>query len=241
MLKGKLFCVFLIVVLAGSLFVRGATVSADVSRGNEICDAKADYFLGIEDYPETAKLHRILIAAHPNDALAHYHLGFAYGMLGRHTDELAEYRQAVRLGLKQWDLFLNLGLVYLQDGNTDAATDALATAVALGPGHAEAHFNLGLAYERRGMLAEAKREILASLRLHPNQNEARNMLGVIYAEDGNYVTAHEVWSDLARTGFEPARTNLAILDRAKVSTNLGLSGGSRGASLVRSTISAKQP
>jgi len=238
MRKGKLFCFFLTVALAGSLFVRGATASADVSRGNEICDATADYFLGIEDYPQAAKLHRILITAHPDDALAHYHLGFAYGMLGRHTEELAEYRRAVSLGLKQWDLFLNLGLVYLQDGNTDAATDALATAVALGPGHAEAHYNLGLAYERHGMLAEATREMLTSLRLDPNQAEARNMLGVIYAEDGDYATAHEVWSDLARTGFEPARTNLAILDRAKVSTNVGLL---RGASLVRSTVSTKQP
>ena len=232
MRKGKLFR-FLLIVLTTSLFAGGAAVSAaNVSRGNEICDAKADYFLGIEDYPETAKLHRILIASHPDDALAHYHLGFAYGMLGRHTEEFAEYRRAVSLGLKQWDL--NLGLVYLQDGNTDAATDALA----LGPGHAEAHFNLGLAYERRSMLAEARREMLTSLRLDPNRAEARNMLGVIYAEDGDYVTAHEVWSDLARTGFEPARTNLAILDRAKVSTNIGLS---RGASLVRSTMSAKQP
>lgn len=238
MRNDKLFCVFLMLVLAVSPFVGGATVSADVSSGSEICDATADYFLGIEDYPETAKLHRILIAAHPDDALAHYHLGFAYGMLGRHTEELAEYREAVSLGLKKWDLSLNLGLVYLQEGNIDAATDALATAVALGPGHAEAHFNLGLAYERRRMLAEAKREILTSLRLDPNQAEARNMLGVIYAEDGNYVTAHEVWSDLARTGFEPARTNLAILDRANVSTDVGLS---RDASLVRSTMSAKQP
>src|SRR5712691_3515097 len=143
MRKGKLFRFFLIVLLAVSLFVGGTTVSANVSSGNEICDAKADYFLGIEDYPETAKLHRILIASHPNDALAHYHLGFAYGMLGRHTEELAEYRRAVGLGLKQWDLFLNLGLVYLEEGNTDAATDALANAVALGPSHAEAHFNLG--------------------------------------------------------------------------------------------------
>ena len=237
MRKGKLFCVFLI-VLAVSPFLEGATVSADVSSGNQICDTTADYFLGIEDYPETAKLHRILIAAHPDDALAHYHLGFTYGMLGRHTEELAEYRRAASLGLKQWDLFLNLGLAYLQDGNIDAATDSLATAVALGPSHAEAHFNLGLAYERRGMLAEARREMLTSLRLDPNRAEARNMLGVIYAEGGNYVTAHEVWSDLARTGFEPARTNLAILDRAKVSTNIGLS---RGASLVRSAMSAKQP
>ena len=237
MRKGKLFRFFLIVLLA-VLFAGGATVSANVSRGNEICDATADYFLGIEDYPETAKLHRILIAAHPDDALAHYHLGFTYGMLGRHTEELAEYRRAVSLGLKQWDLFLNLGLAYLQDGNTDAATDSLATAVVLGPSHAEAHFNLGLAYERRGMLAEARREMSTSLRLDPNRAEARNMLGVIYAEDGNYVTAHEVWSDLARTGFEPARANLAILDRANVSTNIGLS---RGASLVRSTMSVKQP
>jgi tetratricopeptide (TPR) repeat protein len=238
MRKDKLYRVFLMVALAVSPLVGGATVSAAVSNGNDICDATADYFLGIEDYPETAKLHRVLIAAHPDDALAHYHLGFAYGMLGRRTEELAEYRRAVSLGLKQWDLFLNVGLVYLEDGNTDAATDALATAVALGPSHPEAHFNLGLAYERRGMLAEARREMLTSLRLDPNQAEARNMLGVIYAEDGDYATAHEVWSDLARTGFEPARTNLAILDRAKVSTNVGLS---RDASLVRSTMSEKLP
>ena len=94
-------------------------------------------------------------------------------------------RLAVSLGLKQWDLFLNLGLVYLEDGNTDAATDTLATAVALGPGHPEAHFNLGLAYERRGMLAEARRQMLTSLQIDPNQAEARNMLGVIYVEEGN--------------------------------------------------------
>ncbi|HEV2174744.1 MAG TPA: tetratricopeptide repeat protein [Nitrospira sp.] len=238
MRKDKLYCVFLMVALAVSPFAGGATVSAAVSSRYDICDATADYFLGIEDYPEAAKLHRILVAAHPDEALAHYHLGFAYGMLGRHTEELAEYRRAASLGLKQWDLFLNLGLAYLEDGNNDAATDTLTTAVALGPGHPEAHFNLGLVYERRGMLAEAKREMLTSLRLDPNQPEARNMLGVIYAEDGDYATAHEVWSELARTGFEPARSNLAILDRASVASNIGLP---RHASLVRSTMSAKQP
>jgi tetratricopeptide (TPR) repeat protein len=172
MRKDRLFRGFLMVVLLAGLFGRGATVMAGVLSENEICDAKVDYFLGVEDYPETAKLHRLLIAAHPNDALAHYHLGFAYGMLGRHGEELAEYRQAASLGLKQWDLFLNLGLVYLEDGNSDAAIDALTTAVALGPDHPEGHFNLGLAYERHGMLTEARQEMLISLRLDPNQAEA---------------------------------------------------------------------
>ena len=238
MRNDKLYRVFLIIALAVGPFAGSAAVSAAVSGGDEICNAAADYFLGIEDYPEAAKLHRIVVAAHPHDALAHYHLGFAYGMLGRRTEELAEYRRAVSLGLKKWDLFLNLGLVYLEDGNTNAGTDALATAVALGPSHPEAHFNLGLVYERRGMLAEARREMLTSLRLAPDQADARNMLGVIYAEDGDYATAHDIWSDLARTGFEPARANLATLDRAKVVTNVGLL---HGASLVRSTTSAKLP
>ena len=237
MRKDRWFRGLLLVVLLAGLFGRDATAMAGAFSGNQICDAKADYFLGVEDYPETAKLHRLLVAAHPNDALAHYHLGFAYGMLGRHGEELVEYRQAASLGLKQWDFFLNLGLVYLEDGNSEAAIDALRTAVALGPDHPEGHFNLGLAYERYGRLAEARQEMLISLRLDPNQAETRNMLGVIYAEDGNYVLAHQVWSDLAGIGFEPARTNLAILEHADGSAGVGLS---RGASVARSTLPVKQ-
>ena len=47
-----------------------------------------------------------------NNALAHYHLGFAYGMTGNVSKEISEYRTAIGLGLKVWDLFLNLGLAY---------------------------------------------------------------------------------------------------------------------------------
>ena len=65
MRKDRSFRGFLIVVLLAGLFGRVATVMAGVLSGNEICDTKADYFLGVEDYPETAKLHRLLIAAHP--------------------------------------------------------------------------------------------------------------------------------------------------------------------------------
>lgn len=203
------------VVLLATFGAQGATVRAGGATRDEVCDATADYFLGVEDYPEAVKSHRRVTAAHPDDALAHYHLGFAYGMLGRHDDELAEYRWAASLGLKRWDLLLNLGLVYLEDGNLQAATDALMTAASLGPNHPEAHFNLGLAYERRSMFAQARREMLTSLRLDPDQPDARNMLGVIDVEDGDRVNARRIWSDLARTtpDSQPARTNLAMLDR----------------------------
>lgn len=191
-----------------------AWAAPNVESQEEICDPLADYFLGMEDYKEAIRLHQKVILEHPDNALAHYHLGFAYGMLGQHREELKEYREAIELGLSDWALFLNLGMLYLENDRLEAATDILELAALLGPDRPETHFNLGLAYERRGRLADAQQQFLLSLRLDPNQAEARNMLGVIYAEQGNYGRAREEWSGLARTkpSYEPARANLAALD-----------------------------
>lgn len=183
----------------------------------EVCDPIADYFLGMEDYPEAIRRHKLVIAEHPDNALAHYHLGFAYGMMGNHREELKQYREAIRLGLSDWALFLNLGLVYLENHQLAAATDVLRLATLLGPERPEAHFNLGIVYERRGMLDAAEQEVLLSLRLDPAQPDALNTLGVIYAEQGNYARAREEWTDLLRMSpaYQPARDNLAMLRQAQ--------------------------
>lgn len=208
------FTIGLLAILLALPATRGLTATADALTGNEVCDTSADHPLLTENYPEAAKLHRRLVALHPEDALAHYHLGFAYGMLGNHAEELAEYRKAADLGLERWDLFVNLGLADFEAGNLEATTAALSKAVALGPNRPETHFNLGLVYERRGMLPQAEREMETSLRLDPDQPDARNMLGVIYAERRDFPRARQVWSELARKypDFEPARANLSILD-----------------------------
>ena len=179
----------------------------------QVCDVAADYALGVEDYPEAIRLHAEVVRERPEDALAHYHLGFAEGMIGDETAEIREYQRAEELGLRNWDLFLNMGLAQLENGNLDAATDSLRRAVLLGPNHSESHFNLALVYERRGLLADAEREMLASLRLNPGQPDARNSLGVIYAEEGKNDGASLVWRELAREmpDYEPARRNLELL------------------------------
>ena len=179
----------------------------------QICDVGADYALGGEDYPAAIRLHTAVVREHPDNALAHYHLGFAEGMMGDRTAEVSEYQRAATLGLKNWDLFLNLGLAQLEIGDLDAATASLCQAVTLGGNHPESHFNLALVYERRGMLADAEREMLASIQLNPDQPDARNSLGVIYAQEGKTVRASLVWRDLIREvpDYQPARTNLALL------------------------------
>ena len=180
---------------------------------HQVCDVRADYALGVEDYSKAIRLHDEVVRKHPDDALSHYHLGFAEGMVGNQTAELNEYQRAAALGLRNWDLFLNLGLAQLGDGDLDAATDNLRQAVLLGENHSESHFNLALVYEQRGLHTDAEREALASLRLSPRQPDARNLLGVIYAREGRTAGAWLVWRELVREvpEYEPARKNLTLL------------------------------
>lgn len=195
---------------------RGAWASAQSTMGDEqVCDPLADYFLGMEDYNEAIRRHQSVIQHDPSNALAHYHLGFAYGETGQHRKELIEYQKAINLGLDDWQLFLNLGLLYLETGQVRQASEVLRLATLLGPERAETHFNLALAYERLGDLPEAEQEDLLSLQIDPGQPDARNTLGAIYAEEGKYVRANQEWTELVGTNpdYTPARTNLTILQR----------------------------
>jgi tetratricopeptide (TPR) repeat protein len=205
---------FIAVISLAPLAVFAAT---NPGSEDQICDPLADYALGMEDYPKAIKLHQEVIRKHPKLALAYYHLGFAYGVLGDHGRELVNYQKAVDLGLSDWALFLNLGRLYLEDNHLAQASDAFRLAALLAPYRPETHYNLGLVYERLGRFDKAEQEILLSLRLDPDQTDARNTLGLIYAEERNYARAHEEWTDLKRSypGYTPAIANLAVLEQVE--------------------------
>jgi Flp pilus assembly protein TadD len=189
------------------------TPGSTAASEQEICNVNADFALGLEDYRTAIVLHRELLHAHNDNALAHYHLGFAYGMVGRTTEEIDEYLAAVRLGFNKWDLFLNLGLAYLDQNDSPKAIMALKAAVLLGPEHSETYFNLAIAYERSNSLDEALVEITSSVRLAPRDPDERNLRGIICAEVGDRVCARDEWVYLLQVApdYTAARVNLAIL------------------------------
>jgi hypothetical protein len=57
-----------------------------VTADGQVCGVNADLAFGHEDYATMIVLHRRLVQAQPDNALAHYHLGFPYGMVGRASD-----------------------------------------------------------------------------------------------------------------------------------------------------------
>jgi hypothetical protein len=72
-------------ILLLSLRIAGNAIAGGIEE--QVCDVGADYSLGIEDYSETIRRHVEVVREHPNNALAHYHLGFAEGMMGNRTAE----------------------------------------------------------------------------------------------------------------------------------------------------------
>jgi Flp pilus assembly protein TadD len=198
-----------------SYFVFVVISSVATTSEEQVCDVAADYALGIEDYPTAIRLHRRLLRSSKNNALAHYHLGFAYGMVGRSSEEINEYRTAATLGLDKWDLFLNLGLAYADRQELSNAVAALERAVLLGPKRAETHFNLALLDERENRLSEALQEITISRRLGPQDLEAENTNAIVCAKMGDLLCARSLWTHLVKAapGYSPARANLAILSQ----------------------------
>jgi tetratricopeptide (TPR) repeat protein len=207
-----------VAAIALALLFPCVTSSWAASSQEEICDVNADFVLGHEDYPAAIALHRKVLQAHNDSALAHYHLGFAYGMTGRTTEEISEYLAAVGLRLHKWDLFLNLGLAYLGQNDWPKAIKTLQTAVLLGPDHPETHFNLAIAYERSNKLREALQEITTSLVLSPLDPDENNTKAIICVELGDVVCARREWAHLVEVApdYTPARVNLAILGGSHV-------------------------
>ena len=65
------------------------------------------------------------------------------------------------------------------------------------------------------MLDDAQQEALTALALDPRDTSVRNIVALVLAERGEYKRAREEWSALLADNptYQPARTNIAILDR----------------------------
>lgn len=189
---------FLFIFLGVVLFSRFAW-TMDSSSPLEICNKKADHFLLNGEWQEAIVLHETIIKERPDFALAHYHLGFAYGQIDYYDQEVQEYRKAISLGLKKAEMYYNLGIVLgeiLHD--YPEAIAAFQEAVRLKPDGAEFHYNLGLAYLLNKEAEAAEKELKDAIRIQPKHIWARIGLGSLYADRNEFEKAQEQWEEALR-------------------------------------------
>ena len=164
------------------------------SKIQTICDKEADFHLEKGNWDEAIECHERIIQEKPNFALAHYHLGYAYGFKGKHDREIEEYEKAIQLGLRKFDLFYNLGMAYSEYlGDYDKALGIFILAERMEPNNDEIHYAMGLAYWFKEAESEAVAEFLKTINLNPRHIEAHALLGEIYCRREQYDFAKAEW------------------------------------------------
>jgi tetratricopeptide (TPR) repeat protein len=95
----------------------------------------------------------------PRNALAQYY--WAGALINRQAGQEAIplLRQAIQLDPKLGIAYLQLGILYLEAGQTRAAAENLTKAIEVNPELEEAHYRLAEVYRKQGAAESARREI----------------------------------------------------------------------------------
>ena len=172
----------LVTVAAGCRSVPRPEPTATTERW--VCPEFADLPLRLGLYEEAVREHRRVLLEEPGNALAHYHLGYAYGQMGAHRLEVEEYKRAGDLGLAREDLFYNLGMAYTEVGVLDQAEQAFSRAVTMAPADGENRRALGMVYYEQHLFDEAIASCERATLLEPENPHAWHCLALALAGAG---------------------------------------------------------
>jgi len=129
-----------------------------------------------KDYATAAEDYRAYLEKKPDDALAHFNLGYVYTALEKPDAARTEYEKAVSLDPKMAPAYQNLGLTLLAS-DPAAAVASLQKAVELSPEEVRPRLFLGKALERSGKIEPAIEQYRAAEKLAPEDLDVRLSLG----------------------------------------------------------------
>lgn len=137
------------------------------------------------------------LAQKPDDAVAHFDLGYVYTAEHQTDKAIAEYRKAIVLDPKMMAAHLNLGMSLLTEDPKEAIAP-LQKVVEMNYAFERGHFALGVAEERSGSTAAAQKEYTVAVRLDPNDAEARAALGRLLLAESKGSAAETEFRELLR-------------------------------------------
>jgi len=182
-----------------------------------ICNERADKALMSEDYETAIALHERILEKDPHNGLETYHLGYLYGQLGNHSEEVFYYEKAIDLGFKEDRIFLNLGMAYGELGQLDRAIGAFKQDLVSNADSTEAHLALAMAYQKVSARDLAEKECLEAIRLDPKNLDARFLLTMLYLGRDEFEKASKQLRQILAIDptHEGARRYLEDIERAE--------------------------
>lgn len=187
MKKNNLLLFIILTLLFMFLQVFCGCGTAPVKKGavpvtDMVCDERADEAMKNRRYEKSIILHEFYLKENPDNGLAMYHMGYSYGQLGDHENEVKCYEKAIDLGFYGSSIFFNLGMVYGEMGRLDDSVRIFKKAIEIEPDRADNHFGLALACQRMGSYKLAEKELKRAIKLDPGSIDAIYFLGIHYVD-----------------------------------------------------------
>ena len=156
-------------------------------------DAEAWYYLGRTKYCENrfeeaiAAFERCLQLDNKN-IKAKANLGLSLAGLGKFAEAEAAYREAIAwqadLTVKVAEPYIDLGALFLDQGQTDEAIVVLKQAQAIAPEEPRVPELLGKAWSRQNKFEEARTQLEKAVKLTPGSAADHYLLGQVYLKLG---------------------------------------------------------
>lgn len=189
-LSNRKWIIGLVALCLAGWVVACASMSSESAIEDRTCDEWADAAVASEQWPEAVKRHEQVLRKDVSNCLAMYHLGYIWGKMDDHANEIHWYENAIACGFTQSDtLYFNLGMAHFDLHQLELANKAFKKAVALNPGKADNHFGLGLTANAGGRTEVAQGALNQAISVSPHHWDARILLVETYLDQGRIALA----------------------------------------------------
>ena len=151
------------------------------------------------------------VRKNPDDAMAHFKLGVAYGESGKYEEAIESLKQAIEIDPDYTLAHSGLGVAYAELGMQKEAIGSLKQAIRIDPDHALAYARSYHCYrmlKRWRMATDALEKAIEAfkrvIRKNPDDARMHYLLGLQYVDSGNRGSALEQYQILKKLDTERA-------------------------------------
>lgn len=150
-----------------------------------------------------------------NYAYPYHGLGVCASRATPPTGAMYFFRKALEIDPQLTRALVDRGVLYMRQGDYDAAADDFERALRIKPDHEAAHANLGLIRLRAGDLINAETHLREARRINPDCVEVLNNLGLLCAKQGRMEEAAAFFREALerKPGHPEIEHNLQIMSR----------------------------
>lgn len=134
------------------------------------------------------------IREHPSDLSLKAKLAVMLQSMGLNSEAITLYEELLRLGGPKWGVYVNLGMLYKEEGRFERSIQNYKLSLSLNDASSRVHSELGMVYLQTGENEQALNHFETAARLDPNSAHALLSLAKLYFQMGNNEKAREAFN-----------------------------------------------